>query len=99
MAANAFVPDSLVTWQPSNPYELTAISVDELPYTTVAGRDILRTMLQRTLDEGRFLDVLFHQVPAQDVPALRETLMIIDAFRDRVLPYHELYPKFARVVG
>ncbi len=56
-------------------------------------------MLQRTLDEGRFLDVLFHQIPPANVPALRETLTIIDTFRDRVLPYHELYPKFARVVG
>ena len=99
VSANAFVPDSLVSWQPSNPYELTAISVDELPYTTVAGRNILKAMLERTRDEGRFLDVLFHQVPSQDVPALRETLDIINMFRDRVLPYHELYPKFARVVG
>jgi hypothetical protein len=28
----------------------------------------------------------------------RETLAVVDEFRDRVLPYHELYPVYARSV-
>jgi uncharacterized protein YjdB len=98
-SANAVVPDSMVYWQPTNPYELTGIDAEQLPYTTVAGRDRLRAMLQRTRDEGRFLDVFFHQVPPANVDALRETLAVIDEFRDRVLPYHELYPELARTVN
>jgi hypothetical protein len=97
-SANAVVPDSMVLWQPTNPYELTGIDAEQLPYTTVAGRDRLRALLQRTRDEGRFLDVFFHQVPTANVDALRETLAVIDEFRDRVLPYHELYPELARTV-
>jgi hypothetical protein len=97
-SANAVVPDTMVLWQPTNPYDLTGIDAEQLPYTTVAGRDRLRAMLQRTRDEGRFLDVFFHQVPTASVDALRETLAVVDEFRDRVLPYHELYPELARTV-
>ncbi|MEM7417009.1 MAG: Ig-like domain-containing protein [Gemmatimonadota bacterium] len=98
-AANETTPDTLVAWRPPNPYELTGIDVDQLPYTTAEGREILRDMLQRTADEGRFLDVLFHQIPAGNVAAMRATLEIIEEFRERVLPYHELFPIFARTVN
>lgn len=97
-SANEFVPDSLVSWLPSNPYELTGIDAEGLPYTSQAGRDRLRDLLQRTVDEGAFLDVYFHQIPPGNVDALRATLEVIDDFRARVLPYHDLFPIFARSV-
>ncbi len=97
-SANMVSPDSLVPWRPSNPYDLTGIEADDLPYTTVAGRDRLRALLQRTADEGAFLDVFFHHLPPENVEALRATLAVVDEFRERVLPYHELYPRFARSV-
>lgn len=97
-SSNIVTPDSLVAWKPSDPYELTGIDVEQLPYTTVEGRERLRTLLQRTADEGAFLDVVFHQVPPENQAALRATLEIVDDFRDRVLPYHELFPVFARSI-
>ncbi len=39
-----------------------------------------------------------HHLPPENVPAFREMLVVIDEFRERVLPYHELYPTFARSV-
>lgn len=97
-SANVVSPDSLISWRPSNPYDLTGIEADDLPYTTVAGRDRLRALLQRTADEGAFLDLFFHHLPPENVDALRQTLAVVDEFRGRVLPYHELYPRFARSV-
>jgi peptidoglycan/xylan/chitin deacetylase (PgdA/CDA1 family) len=97
-SANAFVPDSLVSWLPSNPYDLTGIEADLLPYTTAQGRDRLRALLQRTADEGAFLDVFFHHLPPANVADFQATLAVIDEFRERVLPYHELYPRLARAV-
>lgn len=97
-SAHAFVPDSLVQWRPDNPYALTGMVADDLPYTTVQGRDRLRAMLQRTLDEGAFVDLLFHEVPLANVDAFQELLLVVDEFRDRVLPYHELFPIWARAV-
>jgi peptidoglycan/xylan/chitin deacetylase (PgdA/CDA1 family) len=97
-SATAFVPDSLASWQPENPYELTGLEAANLPFTSVAGRDRLRDILQRTLDEGLFVDLFFHQIAPEDVDALRATLTVVAEFRDRVLPYHELYPIWARAV-
>jgi len=97
-SAGIVSPDSLVPWRPPNPYDLTGIEADSLPYTTVAGRDRLRALLQRTADEGAFLDVFWHHLPPENVDALRATLAVVDEFRERVLPYHELYPRFARSV-
>lgn len=96
--SNIVSPDSLVAWKPSDPYELTGIDVEQLPYTTEEGRDRLRTLLQRTADEGAFLDVVFHQIPPENQDALRLTLEVVDEFRERVLPYHELFPIFARSI-
>jgi hypothetical protein len=83
---------------PDNPYLLTGVEADALPYTEEAGRSRLRDLLQRTLDEGVFVDLYFHQVPPENTDAFRETLTIVAEFRDRVLPYHQLYAVFARVV-
>lgn len=95
-SAGEFAPDTLVSWLPSNPYMLTGIDADVLPYTTVAGRDRLRALLQRTVDEGAFLDVYFHHIPPANVAAFRATLAVLEEFEDRVLPYHELFPAWAR---
>jgi uncharacterized protein YjdB len=97
-SADIVSPDSLVDWRPDNPYELTGIEGPNLPFTTVAGRDRLRAILQRTVDEGKFIDVFFHHLDAADVDAFRQTLAVINDFRDRVLPYSELYPRYARTV-
>lgn len=97
-SANATVPDTMVAWMPVLPFHLTGIDAEDLPYTTPAGRDRLRDLLQRTRDEGRFLDVYFHQVPPENVDAFRAFLEVLEEFRERVLPYHELYPALARPV-
>lgn len=98
VTATYFAADSLVRWMPSEPFDLTGVEASVLPFTTAEGRDRLRALLQRTLDEGVFLDVFFHQVPPEDIQALRETLSVLAAFRDRVLPYHELFPPSPREV-
>lgn len=90
--------DSLTTWRPDNPYRLAGFDAELLPFTTSAGRDVLRTLLQKAVDEGSFVDVYFHHMPVANVDAFRATLAVLDDFRDRVLPYHELYPLFARTV-
>ncbi len=91
-------PDSLVAWRPDNPFELTGREADLLPYTTPTGRGVLQALLQRTVDEGVFLDVFFHRVPPENVADFRAMLDVFEGFRDRVLPYHELFPRFARTV-
>jgi uncharacterized protein YjdB/peptidoglycan/xylan/chitin deacetylase (PgdA/CDA1 family) len=96
---DAFPPnDSLVSWMPSLPFELTGVEAELLPFTDQAGRDSLRTILETTTSQGKFVDVFFHQVMPADTAAFRMTLEVLNDFSDRVLPYHELYPAFARGV-
>jgi len=97
--ASSFWPrDSLVSWMPATPFDLTGMEADTLPYTTAAGRERLRSLLQRTVEEGTFVDVFFHKIPPENVSALRETLSVLEAFKGRVLPYHELFPPVPREV-
>jgi hypothetical protein len=97
-SANAFVPDSLVSWKPADPYALTGIEAESLPFTSLAGRALPQDLLERTAVEGTFVDIFFHHLDPDDVDEFQATLAVIDQFRDRVLPYHELYPAFARSV-
>ncbi|MDH3208266.1 MAG: Ig-like domain-containing protein [Gemmatimonadota bacterium] len=98
-SATAVAPDTtLVPWRPAQPFELTGIEADELPYWTLAGRDALRDILQRTADEGAFVDVFFHHLEDMYDAEFQLVMDVIDEFHDRVLPYHELYPRFARSV-
>lgn len=90
--------DSLTTWRPDNPYRLAGFDAELLPFTTSEGRDVLRALLQKAVDEGSFVDVYFHHMPVANVDAFRATLEVFEDFRDRILPYHELYPLFARTV-
>lgn len=97
-SANTVSPDSLVTWMPDRPYDLTGIEADGLPYTTQAGRDALRALLQRTRDEGTFVDLFFHHVPSANAADFQAVMEVVAEFRERVLPYDRLYPVWARVV-
>lgn len=89
--ATHFWPDSLVRWMPSDSYGLTAIEADSLPYTSPEGRQRLREYLQRAVEDVLFLEVFFHEVPPDRMPAFRETAQILAEFGDRVRPYHEWY--------
>lgn len=97
-SANTVSPDSIVSWMPDRPFDLTGFEGDDLPYTTAAGRDRLRTLLQRTLDEGAFIDLFFHQIPAANAADFQALMDVVDEFRERVLTYDQLYPVFARGV-
>ena len=72
---------------PDNPFLLTGREAEFVPYSTPAGRDEIRALLQRTLDEGTFIDLFFHRVMPAEVTALRALLEIVEDFRARVLPY------------
>lgn len=98
-SAHTFSPDSLVSWMPDRPFDLTGMEAVDLPYTTVQGRDRLRALLQRTIDEGAFVDLFFHQIPAADVADFQALMDVVAEFRERVLPYDRLYPVWARTVN
>ncbi len=86
-----FQPDSLAQWLPADPYKLTGINADDLPYTTVAGRDRLRGILDRAMNESLFVELFFHRIPPENVAAFREIALILTEYRARLASYHELF--------
>jgi hypothetical protein len=94
-----FWPDSIVPWKPSDPYALTSIepmkSTPERPtpfdHTTVAGRELIRSYLDRVTARGEFVDIFFHRIPAEEAEAFAELVRILAEYKDRVRPYHELF--------
>lgn len=79
------------------PYHLTGLEADTF-YTWPEGRAYLRSLMQRAVDEGAFLDLFFHQIPPETVEDFRAFLADLHSFGDRVLPYHELFPPEPRTV-
>jgi hypothetical protein len=88
---NQFSSDTLVEWMPTDPYALTAIEPEFLPYTTAEGRQILRRYLDRVARSGEYLDVFFHRIPDEDLDAFRKLVEIMAEHRDLIRPFHELF--------
>lgn len=88
---NQFWPDTIVEWRPTDPYALTAVEPEFLPYTTPEGRETLRQLLARVAEKGEYIDVFFHQIPDEDVDDFRKLVEIIAEHKALVRPFHELF--------
>ena len=89
--SNYYVPEHFEDWRPANPYGLTSIEASMAPYTTVAGRNALIAQVAAALEAGKFVDVMFHDIPATDFEAFKATIAELARFRNVNAPYHELF--------
>lgn len=90
--ANFYVPSRFESWPPDNPYALTSIEAEFAPFTTEAGRAALEQQIASALEDGKFVDILFHDITAADFPAFQETVAMLARFRASNRSYHELFP-------
>ena len=90
--ANFYVPARFEDWPADNPYGLTAIEAEFAPYTTEAGRLVLEQQIETALTDGKFVDLLFHDIAQEDFAAFQEAIAMLARFRRNVRPYHELFP-------
>ena len=87
-----FVPDSMATYPTTNQYGLTGYEPEYAPYTTPEGRAATRALMQRAVDEGKFVDIFFHQVPAENAAAFAEMVKIMAEFKPYIKTYATLFP-------
>lgn len=90
--ATFYVPARFESWPPADPHALTSLEAELAPFTTEAGRAALEQQISLALAEGRFVDILFHDIAAADVDAFEQTVAMLAKFKDRIRPYHELFP-------
>lgn len=86
-----YFPERLEDWPPGDPHTLTAIEAEFAPFTTEAGRAALEAQIEAALEDGKFVDVLFHDIEAEDYAAFQETVAMLARFRADIRPYHELF--------
>lgn len=90
--ATFYVPARFENWPADNPYGLTSIEAEFSPFTTTAGRQALEQQIETALTDGKFVDLLFHDIAQEDFAAFQETVAMLARFRRNVRPYHELFP-------
>ena len=89
--ATFYSPEHFESWEPGNPHGLTSIEAETLGFTTQAGRVALLAQVEAALKAGRFVDVMFHDIPESDFEAFRATIAGLARFGNVSAPYHELF--------
>ena len=89
--SNFFDPEHYEDWEPENRYGLTSIEAGTLPFTTQAGRDALIAKVEAALNDGKFVDVMFHDIPASEFEAFQATIAALAQFRSANRTYHQLF--------
>ena len=69
-----FWPEKFVKMPFTEPLDLTAFESEYAPFTTEAGRAKTMQKVKRAVDNGEFLDLMFHRITEKQLPAFK-TLM------------------------
>ncbi len=76
----------------ATPMDLYAFEPEFAPYRTAAGRALTMDRVKYAVDNGKFLDLLFHRIPATDVPAFKQLMTEVAAYKSSVRTWRELVP-------
>lgn len=87
-----YLPSRFEEWRPDDPHALTSIEAEFVPIATEAGRAALEQQISAALADGKFVDLLFHDITPELLPAFEQTVAMLAKFRANVHPYHELFP-------
>ena len=91
--ATYFTPPHFESWRPADPYRLTAIEPSMATLATPAGREAFVAEVEAALTAGKFVDVLFHDITAEEADAFEQTIALLARFKRANAPYHELFPR------
>ena len=89
--ASYYVPAHFENWRPDDPYRLTSLEAEYAPYTTEEGRATLIAQVEEALEAGKFVDVLFHDIPEAHNAAFQATIAALARFKSVNAPYHVLF--------
>ena len=89
--AGFYTPPHFENVPPENPYGLTSIEAEFVPYTTEAGRTALVAQIETLLKAGKFVDLMFHDISAADQAAFEATMAALAQFGSANVTYHQLF--------
>jgi peptidoglycan/xylan/chitin deacetylase (PgdA/CDA1 family) len=85
-----FYPARFVKVPITTPLDLTGFEPEYAPFTTADGRALTMEHVKRAVREGEFVDIFFHHVTDAQLPAFRELMSQIAAYRANIRTYGEL---------
>ena len=80
------------SYPPADRYGLTGFEPEFAPYTTPEGREQTRQIVDYAVKNNKFVDIFFHQIPTENVPAFREMMRILAEYKINIRTYHEAFP-------
>jgi hypothetical protein len=84
-------PEFVADWRPVDPFGITTIDASFL-LRTAEGRAEIMTRVRNAISAGQLLDLMFHDVPTEDVDAFRALVSELASVRHRLFTWADLYP-------
>jgi hypothetical protein len=81
---NQFTPAKFVKMPYAEPYDVTGFEPEFAPFTTAEGRALTLSYVERAVKEGEVLDLFFHRLPADKVPAFRELMTEVAKYKANI---------------
>lgn len=81
---NQFWPAKFVKMPFAEPYDLTGFEPEFAPFTTAEGRAQTLTHVERAVAQGEFVDLFFHRLPADQIPAFRALMTEVAKYKTSV---------------
>jgi peptidoglycan/xylan/chitin deacetylase (PgdA/CDA1 family) len=85
-----FYPEKFVKTPITTPLDLTAFEPEFAPYKTAAGRALTMDKVRHAVDNSEFLDLMFHKIPATQVPAFKELMTQVAAYKTNIRTWAEV---------
>lgn len=74
----------------ATPMDWYAFEPEFAPYRTAAGRALTMSKVKYAVENGKYLDLMFHRVPDKDAAAFRQLMTEVAAYKANVRTWREL---------
>lgn len=86
-----FSPEKYSTWPVTQPMDITAFEPEFAPYKTAQGRTLTMSKVKYAVDNGLYLDLMFHRVPTATLPQFKELITsIATTYKGNVVTWKEI---------
>ena len=86
-----FWPERFEKYPPASGYDLTGFEPEYAPFTTAAGRTATMRHVERAVNEGEYLDLFFHQITAEQLPAFRTLMQQVAQYKANVKTFGQAF--------
>jgi hypothetical protein len=86
-----FSPEKFATWPVTDKMDITAFEPEFAPYKTAQGRDLTMAKVKYAVDNGLYLDLMFHRIPTSTLPQFKELMTSIATnYKNSVVTWKEI---------